>query len=127
MAQPDAITRMNLGPGQIGIRYKGQGEYRAASCIHVWRPTDPEIRRGAAMSASSGPKDYLRNDIIALFNASKADSIMMLTLNKTPFLIVRKGERLFDLSAPDPREVEIYIEGYERVADCAQVPGVQRA
>jgi hypothetical protein len=78
------------------------GTALTVSLIHQWRRgdiTEP------VMSASSGPKDYVKNRVYAIFESNPAiDSVSMVRGGGPPFLLLRIGRSYFDMSN---REVEL--------------------
>lgn len=90
---------------KISIGYE-TGPKVIALRVHAYKRTDPEIKRGQIMSASSGPKDYLCNDVISLFESDeRIEQVALLLLAGTPFIVYRMGSWWFDRSKPDPRRV----------------------
>ncbi len=70
--------------------------------IHAWHRGDIDH---AVMSASSGPKEYVKNDVYAVFETNPAiDAVLMVRGNGPPFFLLRVGRKYFDVSK---REVEI--------------------
>lgn len=87
------------------IRYAGTSHWFTALVTQTWKRDDAEMRLGPVMSSSSGPKDYLRNDIWKVFQVNpQIETITMLVLNRTPFLVMRAGLTYFDCSE---REIEL--------------------
>ncbi len=86
----------------------------AVTLIHTWRRSEWEIQHGYFMSTSSGPRDYLNNQIISVFQADpEIDAVSWVisaraTAKKgVPFLVIRKGTRYFDVTG---REVEVLVK-----------------
>lgn len=74
--------------------------------IHSYKRTDAVIARGQVMSASSGPKDYLINDLIGVFYENeKIEQVALLYGGARMFVIVRIGSWWFDRAKPEPRRV----------------------
>ena len=70
--------------------------------IHAWHRGDITA---PVMSASSGPKAYIKNDVYALFEANPAiDAVLMVRAGGSPFFLLRVGCGYFDVSK---REVQI--------------------
>ena len=70
------------------MRYAGTSRTVLATLVHTWKRDDAEIARGPIMSASSGTKAYLVNDMIAAFAAwPECRSISMLVLNGVMFTV----------------------------------------
>lgn len=102
---PEYIAECEANARKIAVQYEG-GDKRIARLVHSYRRTDPDIKRGPIMSASSGPKDYLCNDVIALFDRDeRIEQVAFFVLAMTPFLLYRIGSWWFDLSKPEPRRV----------------------
>lgn len=102
---PEYIAECEARSRKIAVQYEG-GPKRIARLVHSYRRTDPDIKRGPIMSASSGPKDYLYNDVIALFERDeRIEQVGFFVLAMTPFLLYRIGSWWFDLSKPEPRRV----------------------
>lgn len=74
--------------------------------IHEWRRGDIDH---AVMSASSGPKYYVKNIVFALFEDNPAiDAISIVRSSGPPFLLLRVGRKYFDMSQ---REVSFADSG----------------
>lgn len=70
--------------------------------IAVWHRADITA---PIMSASSGPKAYIKNDVFALFEGNPAiEAVLMVRGHGPPFFLLRTGRRYFDVSK---REVEV--------------------
>lgn len=81
---------------QIRVSYTGQPNGLIVTLIHTWKRGDIPA---PVMSASSGPKDYVRNDIFALFDKQHdLDAVSMVVAGGPPFLILRKGQAYYDMS-----------------------------
>jgi len=93
---------------KVLIRYADVERAVVARLVYVWEHDGPEVRRGPIMSASSGPKDYLVNQILSLFTADPdITAVSMLVLNGMPFLIIQRGNNYRDVTG---REVRITLE-----------------
>jgi hypothetical protein len=69
--------------------------------IHTWHRGDIDH---AIMSASSGPKEYVKNIVHALFEHDLAlDSVSIVRASGPPFFLLRVGRRFYSM---DKREVE---------------------
>jgi hypothetical protein len=69
--------------------------------IHTWHRGDIDH---AIMSVSSGPKEYVKNIVHALFENSPAlDAVSMVRASGPPFFLLRVGRRFYSM---DKREVE---------------------
>lgn len=104
---PEYIAFCAAQAKRVNIRYADSEDWHEAVFTSTWRRNDPEIQRGPIMSASSGPKDYLKNDIISLFADPAVDAVSMFVLRSVIFLVIRKGARLEDVTG---REVKLYWE-----------------
>ena len=95
---------------RLRISYVDVERWSTAILNRTWKRDDPEIAQGPRMSASSGPKDYFINDVIALFETNpEIEQIAALILNGTLFLIVRVGSKWWDRSKPEPRLVKVEV------------------
>lgn len=104
---PEYIAFCATQAKRVNIRYADEQDWHEAVFTHTWRRNDPEIQRGPIMSASSGPKDYLKNDIISLVADPAVDAVSMFVLRSVIFLVLRKGGRLEDVTG---RQVQLYWE-----------------
>ncbi len=79
----------------VRVRYRGESTWPATAClVAVWRRGDIPCQ---IMSASSGPKDYLRNAIWALFDQDRElERVAMLVARGTPFVLRSKGGAWYD-------------------------------
>lgn len=79
------------------------GQALTVRLIHAWHRGDIPA---PIMSASSGPKAYLKNDVYAIFEAdSHIDAVLMVRAGGPTFFLLRRGPKYFDISR---REVEIH-------------------
>lgn len=85
------------------VRYKDAPDQAMhVTLIHAWHRGDIPA---PIMSASSGPKAYLKNDVFYLFETNPLiDAILMVRGNGPTFFLLRYGRSYFDVSN---REVEI--------------------
>jgi len=75
--------------------------------IHAWHRGDITA---PIMSASSGPKAYIKNDVYYLFETNPLiEAVLMVRSSGPPFFLLRVGRMYFDVTN---REVEI---------ECAEV------
>lgn len=90
---------------QVRIWYRDKPDQKlTVTLIHTWRRSDWDIQRGYAMSSSSGPKETLRNDAIAVFErAPTIDAIYYVIARGPMFFILRRGRQHFDITG---REIE---------------------
>lgn len=87
------------------IRYADGGAALDVRLIAVWRR---EVLPGPVMSSSSGPKDYLKNQIWSAFNQVRAvDLIAMVRASGPMFLLLRAGGRWHDVTAREVVGVEV--------------------
>lgn len=93
---PEYIAFCAAQSKQVKIRYVDTTTWYTAQFIHTYRRSDFEISRGPVMSASSGPKDYLVNDIVSIFGDEQVDAVTLLRLGGALFVVVRKDGKLFD-------------------------------
>jgi hypothetical protein len=104
---PEYIAACDKAVRRVKIQYAESDQVVTARLVHTWRRDDADVKRGPIVSASSGPKDYLVNDILSLFAAdAETSSVTMLVLNGTFFLIVRRGAVYFDVSG---RQVRVQL------------------
>lgn len=95
-------------PTLVKLRYKGTDQFHTAHLSNNWQRIDPEIQAGQVMSASSGPKEYLRNKVISLFeDHPDIDAVWQMVLNRTPFFLMRTNTYFYDVTG---REVEVQME-----------------
>lgn len=85
------------------VSYKGAPDQSlTVTLIHAWHRGDIDH---AVMSASSGPKEYIKNDVFYLFEDNPLiEAVLMVRANGPPFFLLRVGRQYFDVSK---REVEI--------------------
>lgn len=93
---PAYITWAEKNAEKVRLSPDGLPEI-TARLVRIWTRDDREIRRGHILSASSGPKDYMINDVITFFSAG-ADEVMLLVVNATPVLLRRAVDRWYDTS-----------------------------
>lgn len=88
----------------IAVRYAdGDGRLLKAEVIFTW--TRDDFPHGAFMSISSGPKDYLKNDVWTIFETVKAaDTVVMLRAAGPTFFLIHAAHQWFDVTA---RPVEV--------------------
>jgi hypothetical protein len=100
--QPLALTALRL-------QYSDDGEQSLeVRLIRVYHRSDPDIRDGPVMSISSGPKDYVKNQICSVFEQDLAiEDVSVVRANGPMFIIMRKGSQYFDVSG---REVEVQVQ-----------------
>ena len=103
---PEYIAACEARARRFTVKYETGTVTREAILVHSYRRTAPEIKRGPIMSASSGPKDYLHNDIIALFEADeRIEQVALFVMAGHFFVLWRIGAWWFDQSRPEPRHV----------------------
>lgn len=102
---PEYLAECQARARTVKVRYEG-GEPLECGLIHVYKRTDADVRRGPIMSASSGPKDYLGNQIIALFESDeRIEQVLLLSHGAALFVVYRIGLWWLDRSKPEPRRV----------------------
>jgi len=80
------------------VRYKGADRSLEVRLIHTWHRGDLELANCPIMSASSGLKEMMKNDVWTILNADKAiDAVSMVRASGPPFYIIRKGRQYFDV------------------------------
>ena len=80
---------------EVRLRYKGQTQSLTATVIRTWKRGDLS---GPVMSASSGPKDYLKNDIWSVFALDlDIDAVALIMSAKALFVLVQKKGKTYDL------------------------------
>ena len=91
---------------EFAVRYRGQDRTLRVSLIRAWtREELPE----PVMSTSSGPKDYIRNQVYMLFQAHpSAKRAALMRSAGALFLLLFDGSRYFDVS--------------KRIVDIEEVP-----
>lgn len=88
---------------EMRLRYKGSSNALTVTIIHEWERDDIPT---PVMSASSGPKDYLKNQIYTVFHGDlEVDRVAMVIGRGPAFVITRKGGKWFDSTR---KEVEVY-------------------
>lgn len=80
----------------VTVHYEEGGPSLTAELIRAWNRGDIDH----AISGGSGPKDYVKNDIFAAFEARpEVDRILMLRAAGPPFLLLREdGKYWFDVT-----------------------------
>ncbi len=79
------------------LRYAGETRGLRARLIRAWSRNDIPDQ---VMSTSSGPKDYIKNQIWQLFqDVPAARRIIMVRGSGSPFVLVWNGAQYFDISA----------------------------
>lgn len=86
------------------VNYAGSSTSLDVTVIHLWNRADlPAV----VMSASSGPKDYLCNRIFTVFESVRAaDAVAMVRANGPAFLLLRSGEKYFDMAGKEVQVVQ---------------------
>ena len=109
-SDPAYIAQCEAQARRIRISYVDREHWVPAILHATWKRDDPEIRIGPRMSASSGPKDYFINDVIAVFEANREiEQVAAIILNGVLFLIVRVGKYWYDRSRPEARLVKVEV------------------
>lgn len=79
---------------QFTVRYADRSESLTVRLIHQWNRGDIG---GPVMSASSGPKDYIKNQVWQAFSDTPSlDAVMMVRANGLTFVIFQRGGEYFD-------------------------------
>ena len=87
------------------VRYVDSPDSLAVKLIKTWKRGDIK----PVMSASSGLKDYIKNQVWTLFEHDKEiDAVSMVIANGPFFLIIRKGRKYYDVGK---EEVEVIQTG----------------
>jgi hypothetical protein len=87
---------------EIRVRYIGSPDSLAVRLIKTWKRGEIIEQ---VMSTSGGPKEYIKNDVFGLFEKDQeVDAVSMVRANGPFFLLVRKGQRYFDVGN-EPVEV----------------------
>lgn len=95
---PEYIRECEARATKVSLRYFGNERWYVACLVHRYRRDDQEIQSGPVMSASSGPKDYLINDVVSVFQQyPQVSDVALLVLYGHPFLIVNIAGVWFDL------------------------------
>jgi len=80
----------------VVVRYADSGPSLSVREIHTWNRDD---LTAPVMSASSGPKDYIKNQIYALFQQRPAVyQVMMVRAGGPPFLLLRETGGWIDVT-----------------------------
>ena len=90
------------------IRYKGADQVMTVTLIHAWHRGDIPA---PIMSASSGPKSYLKNDVFYLFETNPQIEAVLMVRGKGPtFFLLRLGQTYFDVHSN-----EVLVESVEEL------------
>lgn len=81
------------------VRYHGEEARLRVVLIASFRRGGVELAGYPQMSASSGPKDYLKNEIWTLLETLKADEVYLVRGRGPMFPIIRHGRELRDIDA----------------------------
>ncbi len=79
------------------VRYFGAKESLRVALISSYTPGCAELAGYPKMSSSSGPKDYLANQVYYALQASKADELVIVRGSGPQFALLRKGPHWFDI------------------------------
>lgn len=89
---------------EVHVRLKGAENGLHVRLIYTWTRA-AVMAVGQIMSSSSGPKNYLRNDIYSIFERDPAiDAAYLVRASGPAFLLIRKGKLYFDATSA---EVEV--------------------
>ena len=86
------------------LSYPGKTGTLRVALIARYSRGCPRLAGYPRMSASSGPKDYIGNDIYFALERSGADELLILRASGPTFALLRKGTQYFDVDG-DPVEV----------------------
>jgi hypothetical protein len=78
------------------LRYADSPQSLAVVLLCSYKRGCSELAGYPQMSASSGPKDYMKNGIYALLQAPGVDEVYLVRGRGPMFPIIRKGALLFD-------------------------------
>lgn len=107
-SSPEYIAWADANARKVRIGYADAPETAIARLVYTWKRGGAEERRGPIMSASSGLKDYLVNDVLSLLSREPTvESITMLVLNGTPFMVARRDGVYYDMTG---RQVRVQLE-----------------
>jgi hypothetical protein len=81
------------------LRYASSEQRLRVVLIASFRRGGVELAGYPQMSASSGPKDYLKNEIWQLLDTLKADEVYLVRGRGPMFPIIRHGRMLHDIDA----------------------------
>ena len=96
---------MSLDRDWFGIvRYPGKPEGLHVVLIARFTPGCSQLAGYPKMSTSSGPKDYLKNQIYEALEISKAHELLLVRGRGSTFALLRFGTRYFDIGG-EPVEV----------------------
>lgn len=79
------------------VRYAGEQASLRVALIASYRRGCSHLAGYPQMSSSSGPKDYLKNEIHALLMSPGIDEVYLVRGRGPMFVLVRKGRNLFDM------------------------------
>lgn len=93
-------------PAEFSVRYADSQSSLRVRHIFQWDRGD--FPRGATMSASSGPKDYVKNQVYALLAAAPtADLVVMVRASGPTFFLVKDVDgNWFDVTG---KQVEVSL------------------
>ena len=94
-------------PGEVIVRFKNDPtKGLTVRLIKTWKKGD--LGDSPIMSASSGPKDYIRNQIWAIFDADhEIDAVSLVRASGPPFLVIRKGAQYFDVTHAEVEVIKV--------------------
>jgi len=78
------------------VRYPGSARALQVALIARYAPGCIELAGYPVMSASSGPKDYFKNQVHYALQASGADEMVIVRASGPTFALLRKGAAWFD-------------------------------
>lgn len=90
------MSALAIDPG-VKIRYaRGDSAFLTVRLIASWNREDVNY---AKMSSSSGPKDYIWNDVYSLFQRNpKIDRVVMVRASGPPFFLLEAEHAWFDVT-----------------------------
>ena len=79
------------------VRYPDRARSLHVALIGRYAPGCSELAGYPQMSSSSGPKDYLKNQIWNALNHTKADELVIVRASGPTFALIRKGDEWYDV------------------------------
>ncbi len=105
-----ALPRQWIGT----VRYPLSDESIRVALIARYSPGCVELAGYPRMSASSGPKDYLKNQIHEALKVSGADELLLVRGRGPMFALLRKGPYWYDM---EPKRIELTLERGDAAGD----------
>ena len=88
------VTREWFG----SVRYLGSARSLRVALIGRYTPGCSDLAGYPQMSSSSGPKDYLKNQIWNALEHTKADELVIVRASGPTFALLRKGGEWYDVA-----------------------------